>query len=104
MNNIAGISFAQTLINISNNAVRYILILLLVSFIISLLFIIIQNYVYDENSVWYAVAAYFNIILITLAFFIYVRSMFININTDINGTSTDNLNRNLSNVSYDDSY
>ncbi|CCU55797.1 unknown similar to AMEV198 [Choristoneura biennis entomopoxvirus] len=104
MNNIAGINFAQTLINISNNAVRYILILLLVSFIISLLFIIIQNYIYDENSVWYAVAAYFNIILITLAFFIYVRSMFININTDINGTSTDNLNRNLSNVSYDDSY
>ncbi|AAG02904.1 hypothetical protein AMV198 [Betaentomopoxvirus amoorei] len=104
MNNIAGISFAQTLINISNNAVRYILILLLISFIISLLFIIIQNYIYDDNSTWYAVAAYFNIILITLAFFIYVRSMFVNIGNEYTGLNDDNISRNVSNVSYDDTY
>ncbi|CCU55470.1 unknown similar to AMEV198 [Adoxophyes honmai entomopoxvirus 'L'] len=101
MNNIAGINFAETLINISNNAVRYILMLLFISFLISLIFIIIQNYVNDDNSIWYAVAAYFNIILVTLAFIIYVRTIYI----PYSGNNDNDMNmRNMSNASYDDQY
>ncbi|CCU56421.1 unknown similar to AMEV198 [Mythimna separata entomopoxvirus 'L'] len=102
MNNIAGINFLEILANISENTARYILILLMISFILSLIFIIVQNYVYDDNSIWLAIAAYFNIILVTLAFILYVRTLYYSYSLGYNDeSSTSNV---VSNASYDDSY
>nr|AAB96625.1 ORF F2L [Heliothis armigera entomopoxvirus] len=101
MNNIAGINFLEILANISENTARYILILLLISFILSLIFIIVQNYVYDDNSIWLAIAAYFNIILITLAFILYVRTLYYSYAVGYQEESPSNV---VSNASYDDSY
>ncbi|BAO49450.1 hypothetical protein [Alphaentomopoxvirus acuprea] len=78
MEKIASASSLKFLARIADNSSKPILTLLLISFIISLIFIIIQNYVLDENSIWILTVTYINIIIITLCFVIYVRSLYAN--------------------------
>lgn len=76
MDNIAGRSYWRLLDTEASSATRYIVILLGISFILSLIFIIVQNYVNDAESIWILTCTYINIIIVTLCFIIYARSLY----------------------------
>ena len=81
MTKSAGISLLNIVSDISNNAAKYIIWLLIISFVLSLIFIAIQSYLYD-NFVLYSVITYVNIIIITIILIIYVRTLYLPYNSN----------------------
>lgn len=70
----------------TNNSRNVILLLLFITFILSILFIIIQNYTDDLNSGWLLALTYIDIILIIICFLIHINIIYQNTNTVSNYT------------------
>jgi hypothetical protein len=102
MDNKAGINYSDIVdrITLTTQAViRSILILLLISFILSLLFIIVQNYVMNDDNLWILTATYINIVIITIIFGIYARSLYTHRSVTDNNTILGSM-QNINNNSY----